>query len=47
MEGDEVQIGKFANNGKNREIIEKMFKITNKVILVELLISVILFFVLK
>ena len=47
IEGDEVHIGKFANNGRNRQIIEKMFKITNRVVLVEVLISVILFFVLK
>ena len=26
---NEVQIGKFANNGKNREIIEKIYKITS------------------
>lgn len=47
MEGDEVQIGRFANNGRNRQIIEKMFKITNIIVLIEVLISVILFFTLK
>ena len=44
---DEVQIGKFANNGKNREIIEKIYKITSKVVLVQLAISILLFFVLS
>lgn len=44
---DEVQIGQFANNGKNREIIEKIYKITSKIILVQLVISVLLFFIMK
>lgn len=44
---DEVQIGQFANNGKNREIIEKIYKITSKIVLVQLVISVLLFFILK
>ena len=44
---DEVQIGKFANNGRNRELIEKIFKITNKIVLVQLAVSILLFFILK
>ena len=44
---DEVQIGKFANNGKNRVIIEKIYKITSKIVLVQLAISILLFFILK
>lgn len=44
---NEVQIGKFANNGKNREIIEKIYKITSKIILVQVAISILLFFILK
>lgn len=44
---DEVQIGKFANNGKNRVIIEKIYKITSKIVLVQLAVSILLFFILK
>ena len=44
---NEVQIGKFANNGKNRAAIEKIYKITSKIVLVQLLISILLFFILK
>lgn len=44
---DEVQIGKFANNARNRELIEKIFKITNKIVLVQLAVSILLFFILK
>lgn len=44
---DEVQIGQFANNGKNREIIEKIYKITSKIVLVQLVISVLFFFIMK
>ena len=44
---NEVQIGKFANNGKNREIIEKIYKITSKIVLVQVAISILLFFILK
>lgn len=43
---DEVQINIFANNGKNRRIIEKIYKVTSKIIIVQLLLSVIFFFVL-
>ena len=44
---NEVQIGKFANNGKNRVIIEKIYKITSKVVLIQLVISTIFFLVIK
>lgn len=44
---NEVQIGKFANNGKNREKIEKIYKITSKIVLVQVAISILLFFILK
>lgn len=44
---NEVQIGKFANNGKNRETIEKIYKITSKIVLVQVAISILLFFILK
>jgi len=43
----EVQIGKNANNGKNREKIEKIYKVTSKIVLVQVLISIILFLLLK
>ena len=44
---DEVQIGKYTSAKKNRELIEKIFKITNIVVLVQVIISVILFLILK
>lgn len=44
---DEVQIGTFANNGKQRATIEKIYKITSKFVLLQVVISIILFFVLK
>lgn len=44
---NEVQIGQFANNGKAREKIEKIYRITNKIVLIQLLVSIILFFILK
>ena len=44
---NEVQIGDFANNGKNRIIIEKIYKITSKIVLIQLAISILLFFILK
>lgn len=43
----EVQIGKFADNGKNRMIIEKIYKVTSKVVLLQLVISVLLFLIIK
>lgn len=44
---DEVLIGEFANNGKNREKIEKIYNITSKLVLVQILISILLFLVIK
>lgn len=44
---NEVQIGQFANNGNSREKIEKVYKITKKIVLVQLVISLLLFFILK
>lgn len=47
IEHSEVHIGKFWDAGKRRNKIEKIYKITSKIVLVQLLISVILFFILK
>lgn len=44
---NEVQIGKFANNAKNRQLIENIYKITSKVVIAQVAISVLLFLVLK
>lgn len=44
---NEIQIGQFTNNGRTREKIEKVYKITNKIILIQLFISILLFFMLK
>ena len=44
---NEVQIGDFANNGKNRANIERIFKITSKIILVQFVISLLLFAFMK
>ncbi|MCI8640365.1 MAG: hypothetical protein HFJ59_00585 [Clostridia bacterium] len=44
---DEVQIGKFTNNGKNRENIEKIYKVTSKIVLVQLAISILFFLFIK
>lgn len=43
----EVHIGKNANCGKNRALIEKIYKVTRIVVLIQLVISIILFFILK
>jgi hypothetical protein len=43
---DEVQIGIFADNGKNRKNIEKIYKVTWKIVLIQLLVSIIFFLVL-
>ena len=44
---DEVQIGVNANNGKNRETIEKIYKITSKIVLVQVALSVLFFVIMK
>lgn len=43
---NEVQIDIFANNGKNRKLIEKIYKVTSKIVLAQLLLSIIFFIVL-
>lgn len=47
IEHSEVHFGKFWDAEKRRNKIEKIYKVTSKVILVQLLISVLLFFILK
>ena len=42
ISNDEVLIGKFANNDKNRMNIEKIYKITRIIVLVQLIISILL-----
>ena len=44
---NEVQIGDFASNGKNRIIIERIYKITRIIVLIQLVISIILIFAIK
>lgn len=46
IEHAEVQIGRNWDAKKRRNKIEKIYKVTNKIILVQLLISIIMFFVL-
>lgn len=47
LEHSEVHFGKFWDAEKRRIKIEKIYKVTNKIILAQLIISIILFFVLK
>ena len=47
LEHSEVHFGKFWDAEKRRNKIEKIYKVTNKIILVQLLISILLFFILK
>lgn len=47
IEHSEVHFGKFWDAEKRRTKIEKIYKVTNKIILAQLVISIILFFVLK
>lgn len=47
IEHSEVHFGKFWDAEKRRNKIEKIYKVTSKVILVQFLISVLLFFILK
>ena len=42
ISNDEVQIGKFANNDKDRMNIEKIYKITRIIVLIQLIISILL-----
>ena len=43
----EVHIGNFANNQKDRQKIEKVYKVTKKIVGIQLLISALLYFILK
>lgn len=47
LEHSEVHFGKYWDAEKRRNKIEKIYKITSKIVLVQLLISLILFFVIK
>ena len=47
MEHSEVHFGRYWDAEDRRNKIEKIYKITNKIVLVQLLISVILFFIIK
>ncbi len=47
IEHSEVHIGKYFDAGKRRNKIEKIYKVTSKIVLIQLFISVILFFILK
>lgn len=47
VQHNEVQIGKFADNGRKRILIEKIYKITNKIVLAQVLLSIIFFLILK
>lgn len=47
LEHSEVHFGKFWDAENRRNKIEKIYKVTNKIVLAQLLISVLLFFVLK
>lgn len=47
LEHSEVHFGKFGDAEKRRNKIEKIYNVTNKIILVQLLISILLFFILK
>lgn len=47
LEHSEVHFGKFWDAEKRRNKIEKIYKITSKIVLIQLLISVILFLILK
>ena len=47
LEHSEVHFGKYWDAEIRRNKIEKIYKITSKIVLVQLLISVILYFVIK
>lgn len=47
LEHSEVHIGKYWDAENRRNKIEKIYKITNKILLVQLIISVLLFLILK
>lgn len=43
----EIHFGKYADAEKRRNTIEKIYKITSKVVLVQLAISLVLYLILK
>ena len=47
IEHSEVHFGQFWDAGKRRTKIENIYKVTSKIVLVQLLISIILFLILK
>ena len=47
LDGSEVHFGKYWDAERRRNQIEKIYKITSKIVLAQLLISIILFFILK
>ena len=47
IEHSEVHFGKYWDAKKRRNQIEKIYKVTNKIVLVQLLLSIILFLILK
>lgn len=47
VEHSEIHFGKYWDAAKRRNTIEKIYKITSKIVLVQLLISTALFFILK
>jgi hypothetical protein len=47
IEHSEVHFGKFWDAEKRRNKIEKIYKITNKIVLIQFLISVVLFLILE
>ena len=47
LEHSEVHFGRFWDAENRRNKIEKIYKITSKIVLVQLLISIVLFFILK
>ena len=47
IEHNEVQIDEFADNGRKRILIEKIYKVTSKIVLVQVLLSIIFFLILK
>lgn len=44
---NEILIGEFADNAKKRYLIEKIYKVTRIIVLVQLLLSIIFFFIIK
>ena len=47
VDHSEVHFGKYWDAEKRRMTIEKIYKITNKIVLAQLAISILLFFILK